>query len=94
MSQVLTFNEAVSLAISMLPGLRHDLNLLSEMRKNECKDMEGIGRWGVSIPDPIMPLMKEYWPQCFQDDVKLANAAWLKFMQHPDSERFRVQTKI
>jgi hypothetical protein len=91
---VLTFNEAVDLAISVLPGLRTDLNQLAEMRKNECKDMEGVGRWGLSIPDPIMPILKEYWPEMFQEDTELANRAWLRFMQHPDSARFRVQQTI
>ena len=94
MSKLLTFDQAVEVAISVLPGLRHDLNLLVEMRKNDCKDMEGVGRWGLSVPDPIMPLLREYHPEIFQEDVHLANAAWLKFMKHPDSERFRVQTKI
>jgi hypothetical protein len=89
-----SFDEAVNLAIDLLPGLRHDMALIAERRKRQARDMEGTGRVGLNIPDPIDALLRIYHPELYQKDAKLRGAAWLKFMKHPDSARFRINEKL
>jgi len=91
---MLDFIQAVDLAIATVPGLRHDFNIMAERRKNTMRDMEGVGRWALSIPEPIEPLLKAYHPELYQDDIKAQQEAWLKFIQHPDSLYFRTQDNL
>ena len=91
---VLTFDEAVNLAIDMLPGLRHDLAQIQKRRKDNATDMQGIGRVALNIPDPIIPLLQEYHPELYQEDQELAGRAWLKFINSRDAERFRTNARL
>lgn len=90
----LNFTQAVELALATVPGLRSDLNIMAERRKNTMKDMEGVGRWALSIPEPIEPLLQAYHPELYQEDIVEQQKAWLKFIQHPDSYYFRTQDKL
>jgi hypothetical protein len=85
--------EAFTLACETVPGLRHDMTVIKARRNQARKDMDGLGRWGLTIPDPILPLLQEYKPELFQDDGELAGRAWLRFIKHPDSKPFRVSAK-
>ena len=87
----LTFDEAINLALDLVPGLRHDFQVIADLRKHKARDIEGVGRYGLKIPDPVMPILQQYFPDCFQDDADLAGKALLKFMQRPEAERFKVQ---
>ena len=89
-----TFDEAVNLALDLLPGLRHDMALIAERRKHQARDMEGTGRIALNIPDPIDDLLRVYHPELYQTDPKLRAHAWVKFMRHPDSARFRINEKL
>ncbi len=93
-AQAINFKQAVDVALHTVPGLRHDMNIIAERRKNDSRDMEGIGRWGLEIPDPIMPLLQLYWPNIFNQDTDISHREWLKFMNHPDSEQFRVKPRL
>ncbi len=81
------------MAVDVLPGLRHDMALIDERRKSTMKDIDGVGRWGVSIPAPVMSILEQYKPELFQDDIQLQNRAWLQFIKHSDSKPFRVSDK-
>ena len=93
LNQTLTFDQAVSLAMDLVPGLRNDMALLAKMRKETPRDMEGIGRIALNIPDPIEPILRAYHPELYQGDAALRGEAWLRFIKHPHSERFRVHSK-
>ena len=90
----LSFDQAINLALDLLPGLRHDFQVIADLRKKTPRDMEGVGRYGLKIPDPVMPIIREYFPDCFQEDTDLQGKAWLKFMNRPEAERFKVQRKL
>ena len=90
----LTFDQSIDLALDLLPGLRHDFQIIADQRKSKARDMEGVGRIGLSIPDPVMPILKQYFPELFQTDTELQGKAWLKFMMLPESERFKVQRTL
>ena len=88
------FDQAVGIALDLVPGLRNDLARIAERRKHQARDMQGIGRVALEIPDPIVPLLAHYHPELYQDDDELRGKAWLRFMRHPDSERFRTNAKL
>jgi len=90
---VLRFEEAVKLTVDIVPGLKADMERLRLLRQHEAKDMAGIGRIGLNIPDPLMPILKQYKPDLFQDDKELADRAWLRFIQSPDSQPFRINSR-
>ncbi len=90
----LTFDQAINLALDLLPGLRHDFQVIADLRKSKARDMPGVGRYGLKIPDPCMPIFRQYFPDLFQDDTELQGKAWLKFMQKPEAERFKVQRTL
>ena len=87
----LTFDDAINVALDLLPALRHDFQVIADLRKSRARDMPGVGRMGLKIPDPCLPILKAYFPDCFQEDAELAGKAWLKFMQLPEAERFKLQ---
>ncbi len=91
---VLTFSEAVSLTIALVPGLKGDMQRLQELRKQKPKDMDGVGRIGLNIPNPLIPILKQYKPELYQSDKQLADRAWLRFIQSPESELFRVNSQL
>ena len=88
------FNQALQVLIDTVPGLSHDLNLLAERRKTQAKMMDGIGQWGLSIPDPVEPVLRMFYPELYQDDYEQQAMAWKAFMRNPDSMPFRIQRKI
>lgn len=90
----LSFLEAVRYAANEVPGLAHDMKFIAELRKGQPKDMQGIGRFGVKIPDPIMELMRGYFPALFQEDSELRQLAWIKWMKSSDAQPFRVGRKL
>ena len=90
----LTFDQAIDYAINAIPGLKGDMAILAERRKKQNKDLQAIGRVGVSIPDPLMGLVIAYHPDLDAPDNETQNRAWQAFMRHPHSERFRVNEKI
>lgn len=92
--RVLTFIEAITLACNVLPGLKNDMDIIRERAKGKAKDMQGIGRLGLVIPDPLLKILEEYKPELFQSDLQLKNKAWLKFIKHSDSKPFRVSSKL
>lgn len=90
-----TFLQAVKIAYDTVPGLKHDMDRLKELRKKEHhKDMEGVGRIALNIPDPIKPLLKAYFPELYQADSQLAAKEWKRFINSPDSQPFRVGSKL
>jgi len=90
-----TFLQAVKIAYDTIPGLKHDMDRLRDLRKSDNhKDMDGIGRMALSIPDPIKPLLKAYFPELYQDDQQLAAVQWKRFIKSADSLPFRVAGKI
>ena len=93
-TEKLTFMQAVGLACNLLPGLRQDLEANRQQRKHQARDMEGIGRIALSIPDPLEPLLRIYHPELYQTDAELRGKAWRRFMHHPDSEPFRTNQKL
>ena len=90
----LTFMQAVGVACDLLPGLRSDLNQNQQHRNAQARDMQGIGRIALSIPEPIEPLLRIYHPELYQADAELRGKAWLRFMKHPDSAPFRTYAKL
>ena len=90
----LTFDQAIDYAINHIPGLKHDFELMAKKRKDGARDMQGIGRIGLSIPDPLYGLVVAYHPDLENPDYDIQHNAWLKFMRHPHSERFRINSKL
>lgn len=84
------FMDAVRLVIASDSLLQRDMALIQERRKMPQKDMAGVGRWGIAIPNPLLYLFKVYKPELFQEDEELAAREWLKFMKHEDSIIFQV----
>jgi len=90
----LSFDQAIDYAINAIPGLKGDMAILQERRKNQAKDLQALGRVGLSIPDPLMGLVYAFHPDLMNEDSETQNRAWRAFMRHPHSERFRVNHKI
>ena len=91
---VVTFMEALTMAAFLLPGLRADLERNKALRKTTHRDIDGVGRWGLSIPEPAERLLEQYHPELYQEDKQLAAKAWRGFMLTADAEPFRVTAKI
>jgi len=89
----MTFLQALEMMINNVQGLRHDMNHIKTMRTQSARDMDGIGRLALSIPDPAMKLLEQYHPELFQSDQRLAAAAWSRFIKHPDSKPFRTRSR-
>ena len=90
---LMDFDQAIALAIDLVPGLRHDMNQIADMRKGGPKDMQGIGRMALRIPDPVLPIVRAYHPELYEGTKEETARAWRRFMRHPHSERFRVHPK-
>lgn len=80
------------------------LDLNSERRKNASRDMDGVGRWSLSIPHQHRPHLA--WPICLCERClyqqypdldsgcrEMQNRAWLKFIKSSDSIPYRVRDK-
>lgn len=78
---------------TLLPGLRYDLNLIAKKRKEPARDMEGVGRLALSIPEPAEALLQVWHPELYQKDAELRAKAWKAFIFHPDSAPFRTQAR-
>ena len=90
----MTFDQAISYAIDVIPHLKKQMETIKRRRIDGARDMEGIGRIGLELPDPLYGLVIAYHPDLESPDRETNAKAWLKFMKHPDSERFRVNTKL
>jgi len=90
----MTFLESVRYAADLMPGLAHDMRRLTRLRKDQARDMEGIGRIALSIPDPVWPLLEQFHPELFTSDEQQNGREWLRFMKHPDSAPFRVNMRL
>lgn len=90
----LNFQQAVQLAIDLIPGVKQDLKITQQRRNKRARDMQGIGRLALEIPEPIIPILKKFHPELYQDDKRLQARAWELFIKHPDSALFRANEKI
>lgn len=90
----LNFQQACQLAISIDPALRHDLEITANKRKEQARDMQGIGRTALDIPEPLLKLAYDYFPDLNSPDKEISAKAWLKFMQSSDAEIFRCNAKL
>jgi len=83
---------------------RQHLDLNSERRKNAMRDLEGTGRWALSIPHQHDHGRK--WPVCLCEaclyqhnpalnspDRETQNKAWLAFIKSGESIPYRVRDK-
>lgn len=91
----LTFLEALQFAADCDPKLKLTLQLIKERRKRRANDM-GIGRVALDLTQaPVVEaLLKNYHPELFQDDSELSAKSMRGFINHPDSEPFRVNDRI
>lgn len=90
-----TFLQALGTMVSFIPEVGHDLQWCKELRKDDKhKDMQGLGRMGLHIPDPCLELLNLYHPELFTEDEELNARAWKKFMFHQDSKPFKVVRKL
>ena len=80
---------------------------LNKARKNATiqKDLQGTGRWALSIPHTHVD--NRGWPACLCEqclykakpdlaspDRQTQNKAWLAFIKHSDSVPYRVRDKL
>jgi hypothetical protein len=66
-----------------------------ELQKCEpVPDMQGIGRWALSIPMLEWVKLRTKYPDLASPDMQIRTRAFLHFMRSGESWAFRVRTKI